>query len=102
MGQNGQDIVYGLSFNNQCQCKLIDGQQQYTFDHLQQADLSHCNLLHNAVFFGLEELLDGDQLSRLSMATFQHHAVTALAHYAEILILVHGDCGGSGKTPAKL
>ena len=57
--------------------------------YLEHADLPQGDLLDERILFGLDELLDGDDLAGLAVAALVHDAVRALAHSAYLLVALH-------------
>ena len=57
--------------------------------YLEHPNLSQSNLLDKRVIFGLHVLLDGHQLSILSVAALEDNAITAFAYFRYLLVLLH-------------
>lgn len=57
--------------------------------NLQHPDLPQRDLFDDGVVFGLHELLDGDDLARVSVPALEHDTVGALADLPDLLVLLH-------------
>ena len=63
--------------------------------HLQHPNFPHCNLLHHSIVFGLEELLDGNDLVRFLVSTFHDHAIRAFANKPQTFVVLHSVCSSN-------
>lgn len=57
--------------------------------NLEHPDLPQRDLFDGGVVFGLNELLDGDDLARVSVPTLEHNTVGSLADLPDLLVLLH-------------
>lgn len=57
--------------------------------NLQHPDLPQGDLFDDGIVFGLHELLDGDDLARVSVPALEHNTVGALADLPNLLVLLH-------------
>lgn len=57
--------------------------------NLEHPDLPQRNLFDDGIVFGLNELLDGHDLARVSVPALEHNTVGALADLPDLLVLLH-------------
>lgn len=57
--------------------------------NLEHPDLPQRDLLDDGIVFGLNELLDGHDLARVSVPALEHDAVGSLSDLPDLLVLLH-------------
>lgn len=57
--------------------------------NLEHPDLPQRDLFDDGIVFGLNKLLDGDDLARVSVPALEHNTVGSLADLPDLLVLVH-------------
>ena len=64
--------------------------------YLKKSYLSQGDLAYERIILGLDELLDGNDLTCVPVPAFEHHSVTPLAEFAKLLVSLHETRRGSG------
>jgi len=64
--------------------------------YLKESYLSQGDLAYERIILGLDKLLNSNDLPRVPVPALEHHSVTPLAEFANLLVSLHETRRGSG------